>query len=564
MKISKLPLLCLASTALFSVKAIQAQEKASAPSVGQTKTETGETNSEKSKADKKEKKKKRAQNLNEEAAPPAKSETTEGEAKSEKPQPKEGEKNAPAKDEPSITKHEIKIGDKSLSYTATAGMMSLLKSGGETRAKVFYTAYTLGQGKKKGEQLPPAETGRPITFCFNGGPGSSAVWLHMGAFGPRRVVLAEGGVAASKPPFQLTDNAHTLLESSDLVFIDPVSTGYSRPEKGEDPKQFHGFKEDLQSVGDFIRLYVSKNQRWQSPKFLLGESYGAIRAAGLSGLLQEDLGMTLNGVIIVSGLFDFQTLDASTPNDLPFICFLPSMANVAFYHKKLDAEFMKDRAATEKLATEFAQGPFASALLKGASLTPAEKSEIAAKIARFTGLPADLIVRENLRVTPGLFFKKLLEKDSLVVGRFDGRVKGAPETGDPSYGVVFGPFASTLNAYVRGELKVENDQPYEILTGAVQPWNYAPFTNKYVSVASTLEESMKLNPSLKVYIACGHYDLATPAAGIKHSVNHMDLSDTLRQNIQFGEYEGGHMMYTNLPELEKLSKEITQFIQAAK
>lgn len=494
------------------------------------------------------------------AAPKAEKKAPEAGKPDEKPAP--GDKSKPV-----VTQHEIKIGGKNLSYTATAGTLQLTKSGGEPRANVFFTAYTVG-GKKDAKPAdkkhPDAAATRPVTFCFNGGPGSSAVWLHMGAFGPRRVVLPDGGTGTPKPPFQLADNEYTLLESTDLVFIDPVSTGYSRAEKGEDPKQFHGFNEDVESVGDFIRLYVSKNQRWQSPKFIMGESYGGIRAAGLSGHLQERYGMSLNGVIIVSGVLDFQTLDATDTNDLAFICYLPTMSSVAFYHKKLDASLMKDRAETVKAAEEFAQGAYASALLKGASLSKQEKEKVAAEVAKFTSLPADLILRENLRVSPSLYFRKLLEKENLVAGRFDGRVIGDPEVGDPSYANVYGAFSSTFNSYVRGELKIENDQPYEILSRAVHPWNYQPFTNKYVNVAGTLNEAIKSNPSLRVYVACGHYDLATPGGAIRHSFDHMTLTEEQRKNIQFGFYEGGHMMYTNLPELEKLTKEITGFINTAK
>jgi carboxypeptidase C (cathepsin A) len=251
-------------------------------------------------------------------------------------------------------------------------------------------------------------------------------------------------------------------------------------------------------------------------------------------------------------------------NDLPYICFLPTMASVAFYHRKLGPDWQKDRAATVKAAQEFAQGPYASALLKGASLTETERADVAKRLQQFTSLPADLLMRENLRISPSLFFVKLLEKENKVVGRFDGRVVGDPEIGDPSYAVVYGAFASTLNAYVRGELKVQNDQPYEILSRSVQPWNYQPFTNRYVSVTETLNEAMKANPSLQVYVACGNYDLATPPEGIRYSFNHMTFSEAQRKQIFFDDYEGGHMMYSNLPELAKLTAAVTKFINGAK
>ncbi|MBP7950917.1 MAG: peptidase S10 [Verrucomicrobiales bacterium] len=482
------------------------------------------------------------------------------EAKQPEPAPdkKDGKASPPP---PAVTKHELHLAGKRLAYAATAGTMVLSKPGGEPRANVFYVAYTAdGTGRDK-KQHSAAD--RPLTFCFNGGPGSSAVWLHLGAFGPRRVVLPDGGITPPKPPFELTDNEECLLDATDLVFVDPVSTGYSRPEKGEDPKQFHGFNEDVESVGDFIRLYVSKNQRWASPKFIMGESYGAIRCGGLADHLQSRYGMYLNGLIIVSGLWDFQTLDANPPNDLPFICYLPTMAAAAHYHKKLPPVLQQDFAAAVKQADEFAHGAYAAALLKGAGLSAEEKQNVAQAVAYFTGLPADFILRENLRISPGQFFRKLLESEDKVVGRFDARVTGDPEVGDPSFGVVFGAFASTLNDYVRRELKVENDQPYEILSRQVQPWNYQPYTNRYLSVSEAVASAMKTNPALRIYIACGWYDMATPFCGIRHSVRHMNLDEKQRTAIQFGFYEGGHMMYTNLPELRKLSGDLRQFLQAA-
>ena len=475
--------------------------------------------------------------------------------------PKDG-KFDPARVPVSVTQHEIKVGDRAIKYVATAGSMTLSKPDGDAKAGVFYVAYTLGEIKKDPAAIAVGQA-RPVTFCFNGGPGSSAVWLHLGAFGPRRVLLPEGGTGTPKAPFQLVDNPYTLLETTDLVFVDPVSTGYSRPEKGQDPKQVHGFNEDVESVGDVIRLYVSKNQRWNSPKFLMGESYGGIRSAGLAGHLQSRYGMSLNGIIIVSGVLDFQTLNGSGDNDLAFICFLPTMSNVAGYHKKLAPDLLQDPAKTAQTAHEFAQGAYASALLKGASLPADEKQAIAAQISKFTSLPEDLVMRENLRISPGLFFGKLLEKERQLVGRFDGRVVGDPEVGDPSYNNVYGAFSSSLNAYIRGELRVKNDQPYEILSNQVHPWNYDSFTNRYVNVAGTLSEAIQSNPSLRVYVACGHYDLATPADGIKFSFDHMPLNDKQRQNVHFGYYEGGHMMYTNLPELEKLSWELAEFVKAA-
>jgi carboxypeptidase C (cathepsin A) len=520
-----------------------------------------------------------------EAKPPAPPPTDAKPASKPAPpkKPEEAAKpDAAAKDKPSVTRHAITINGKRLNYTATAGTIPLSKPTGEPRANVFYVAYTLndktagtpaapapaGDGANSNAAPPPkkpaAANTRPVTFCFNGGPGSSAVWLHLGAFGPRRVEMSQDGIAPVKPPFQLVDNAHTLLESTDLVFIDPVSTGYSRAEKGEDAKQFHGYMEDVESVGDFIRLYVSRNLRWQSPKFIMGESYGGIRCAGLSSHLQSRYGMYLNGVIIVSGVLDFQTLTPDSVNDVPYVLYLPSFTATAYYHKKLGADRMKDFAATLQAADAFAQGRYATALLKGGALSAQEKDAIAAEVSSFTSLPKDYVLRQNLRIGPGEFFGKLLENERKAIGRFDARVTGDPDVGDPSYHVVYGAYASTFNAYVRRELNVENDQPYEILSRQVQPWNYQPFTNRYVNVAESLGGAMKANPALKLFVASGYYDLATPSAAIRYSIDHLDLGENLRANVRYGHYEGGHMMYTNVPELEKLSRDISQFIREAK
>jgi carboxypeptidase C (cathepsin A) len=478
------------------------------------------------------------------------------EVKQEEPKPAPAP--APAnsgKERTAVTNHTLQMGDRKLDYKATAGTLTLSKADGSPRANVFYVAYT----------LPPANgEKRPVTFCFNGGPGSSAVWLHLGAFGPRRVVLPDSGTEAAKPPFTLTNNEHSLLDVSDLVFIDPVSTGYSRPEKEDEAKQFHGFNEDIESVGDFIRLYVSRNELWAAPKFLMGESYGAVRAGGLSNHLQSRYGMWLNGVIIVSGLFDFHTLDGDGSTDLPFICAVPTMACVAHYHKKLSPERQADFAGTLKAADAFAEGPYATALLRGGALPEEDRQKIAGELSSLIGLPKDLILRENLRISAFLFFEKLLEAENKQIGRFDARVVGEPGTGDPSYNVVFGAYASTLNSYVRSDLKFVEDRPYEILSRAVQPWNYSSFTNEYVSVTGDLARALKSNPSMGVYVACGYYDMATMMRGIRYSVDHLNISPKLRENFKYGYYEGGHMMYTNLEDLKRLGEEVRLFVKERK
>lgn len=469
--------------------------------------------------------------------------------------PKPEEKKSEEKKDDSVeTQHQITIEGQALTYTASAGTITLTKAYGEPRAKVFHVSY-LRTGVESSAK-------RPVCFCFNGGPGSSAVWLHMGAFGPRRVVLPEGGTTAPRPPYALTDNEYTLLRDADLVFVDPVSTGLSQPEKGEDPKQFHGFNEDVESVGDFVRLWITKHNRWGSPKFLMGESYGAIRVSGLAAHLQDRYGMYLNGVIIVSGLLDFKTLSPEDQNDVPFIAWLPGYTACAHYHKKLAPELMADFQGLWNRSREFARGAYAGALLRGASLPAEDRERIAAELATLTGLPKDFILRQNLRIDPSAFRQKLLESENKVIGRFDGRVTGPG--GDPSYTTVYGAFSTLMNTYLRDKdgLNYQTDRPYEILNGAVNPWNYGR-GNRYFDVCEELSSAIKDNPALHIFIACGYHDLATPPEGIEHSVRHLDLPQDLRSQFHWGFYDGGHMMYTIIPSLKKLSADITGFMKQA-
>jgi carboxypeptidase C (cathepsin A) len=477
------------------------------------------------------------------------------EKKSDEKKADEKKAEAEKKDDSVLTQHEISIDGQPLTYTATAGTITLTKAYGEPRAKVFHVSYLRTGGEE------PAK--RPVCFCFNGGPGSSAVWLHIGAFGPRRVVMPEDGVTAPRPPYALTDNEFTLLREADLVFVDPVSTGLSQAEKGEDPKQFFGFNEDVESVGEFVRLWITKNSRWGSPKFLMGESYGAIRVSGLASHLQNKFGMYLNGIIIVSGLLDFKTLSPEDQNDVPFIAYLPGYTAAAHYHKKLAPELMNDFQGLWNRVREFSRGAYANALLRGASLPAEDRERIAGELATLTGLPKDWILRRNLRIDTSAFRQKLLEQEDKVIGRFDARCSGA--NGDPSYDVVYGAFATLMNSYLRDKdgLNYQTDRPYEILNGGgVSPWNYGR-GNRYFDVCSELAGAITGNPSLHVFIACGYHDLATPAEGIEHSVRHIDLPQELRGNFHWGYYDGGHMMYTALPSLRKLSADVSGFLKQA-
>ncbi len=491
-----------------------------------------------------------------------------GMAPAQENKPEEGEgagAEAKATDEnaPVVRTHEVEIGGVAISYTSTTGTIPLKDDEGNATASVFYVAYT-----REGVDTEKEPGKRPLMFAFNGGPGSSSVWLHMGALGPRRAPFPGDGTQLPKPPFALADNAYSVLDVADLVFIDPVSTGFSRASKPDEAGKFHGLEEDIESVGSFVRLYVTRNRRWASPKFLIGESYGAVRAAGLVRHLQDRHGMYCNGVVLLSGLLDFSTLRAAPNNDLPYVLFLPTMTATAFYHRRLDDELMADFSATLRKSEEFARGAYANALFQGNALEGEERSRIAGLAARYTGLEAGLVERSNLRISTSRFRRELLGLESgRSVGRFDARVTGwesdraavQPEY-DPSYSVVLGPYASTVNDYLRRGLGFESDLPYEILTGL--RWNY-PDDAGYVSVSGRLRDAMRDNPHLKVLVACGYYDLATPHFAILHSLNHLDLDAELRSNIRVEYYQGGHMMYTNPEELEKLKKDLTGFIGSA-
>src|SRR5277367_2893672 len=383
-----------------------------------------------------------------------------------------------------VTKHLVRIGGQEIKYTATAGTILLKTEDGTPKASIFYVAYTKDDVNDVSQ--------RPIAFTFNGGPGSASVWLHLGAFGPRRVQMGDAGTLLP-PPYKLVDNESSLLDVSDLVFIDPVSTGYSRAVPGEPAKQFHGIEEDVESVGEFIRLYATRNKRWSSPKFLAGESYGTTRAAGLSGYLQQRYGMYLNGIILVSTILNFETTEFDSGNDLPYELILPTYTAIAWYHKKLPPDLQSDVHKGVAESETFARGEYATALMAGDSLPSAKHAEIVKKLARLTGLSEDYIERTNMRVEIERFTKELLRSERRTVGRIDGRFEGIDKDAagenpeyDPSIAAIIGPYTAALNDYVRNDLKFDSDLPYEVLTGRVYPWSYKSFENRYVDVGETL------------------------------------------------------------------------------
>jgi carboxypeptidase C (cathepsin A) len=474
------------------------------------------------------------------------------------------EKNVP-EEKQSVTQHSVTVNGKKLDYTVTAGTIVLkeedVEEGERAKASVFYVAYTLDGVKD------PAK--RPITFSFNGGPGSSSVWMHLGVLGPKRVLMDEEGNALP-PPYTLVENDYTLLDKTDLVFIDPVSTGYSRSVPGEKPDQFHNVKKDMESVGDFIRLWMTRNKRWNSPKFLIGESYGTTRAAGLAGYLHQRHGMYLNGIMLISSILNFLTARFDPGNDLPYILFLPTYAATAWYHKKLDEDLQADLRKTLEEVKEFALNNYTLALMKGSNLQGEERAEIIKQVARYTGLSEDYVDRTNLRVNIHRFVKELRRDEGITVGRLDSRYTGHDKDAvgemnevDPSYSAIQGPYTSTLYDYVRSELDFELDLPYEILAPLYGSWKFDNYQNQYVNTGELLRQGFQANPALKVIVCNGYFDLATPFLATEYTFNHIEISEEQRANVSMKYYEAGHMMYLHIPSLTQLKKDLDGFIDSA-
>jgi carboxypeptidase C (cathepsin A) len=452
-----------------------------------------------------------------------------------------------------------------LRYTAAAGRVVLRQEGhtddkfdgAQAKAEVFMVAYTADGAD------PPT---RPVMFAFNGGPGSSSVWLHLGLLGPRRVLMGDVG-ALLPPPYGIADNAETLLAHSDLVFIDPVSTGYSRVVKGEKPKDFHGFGGDLESVGEMIRLWTSRNGRWMSPKYLCGESYGTIRAAALTRHLQERYGMYLNGIELVSSCLDQGAFKFGGDNDDPYVMYLPTYAAIAHYHGKHGDRPLRDVLDE---AEAYATRDYPWVLDRGSRLSAAERADAVARIAALTGLSPDYVDRVNLRPEHVRFLTELLRDQRRTVGRFDGRFTGWDDdygrerwSSDPSGNAIMGPYTAALNHYVRTELGYASDLPYEILTDRVRPWSYKEFEGQHVDVADKLAAAMRANPDMRVHVACGYYDAATPYFAAQHTFAHLAIPAEVAARVEFSYYEAGHMMYLREQCRITQSEQLASFVGGA-
>jgi len=469
----------------------------------------------------------------------------------------------------SETTQTVTIGGELIEYTARAGHLVVKEEEGKKLASVFSVSYI-----RNGVDDPKS---RPVVFSFNGGPGSSSVWLHLGALGPRRVLLQPEGQPLP-PPGRLVGNEHSILDVADLVFIDPVSTGFSRAIPEEEAKNFHHFTKDLESVGEFIRLWLARNDRWGSPKFLAGESYGTTRSAGLAGHLLKRHGLYFNGLILISSILNFQTagFDRSTwtfnrGNDLPYVVFLPTYAATAWFHRRLpdDLQALPLRELLDEVEA-FASGDYLLALMEGSRMSDERRTEVAQLVARYTGLSEQYVLHSDLRIEILRFCKELLRDQQRTVGRIDSRYTGIDRlnTGhavenDPSIDATMGVYTSALNDYLRRELDFPSDLPYEILTERVHPWDYEDFKNSYVDVSETLRETMSRNPFMKVYVGNGYFDLATPHFATEYTFAHLGLDPELFDNVTMHYYSAGHMMYVHLDELAQMKIDIGAFIADA-
>nr|WP_245612269.1 peptidase S10 [Sphingomonas changbaiensis] len=459
-----------------------------------------------------------------------------------------------------VTHHSGVFGGQKINYTATAGEIYLKAEDGTPRAAINYYSYV----------KEPRDPSRPVTFLFNGGPGSGSVWLHMGAFGPKRVAIPSDARDDGAPPYPLVDNPDCLLDVTDIVFIDPVGTGFSHALGKTDPKEFWGVTKDAKSINQVIRLWLNDNGRWNSPKFLGGESYGTTRSAAVAHELEGSYNdVALNGIILMSTILDFGAQAEVEGNDMPYIIALPSMAAVAWYHDKVPNK-PATVAAFVAEAKAFASGEYATALMKGQALTGPERDAIRAKLARYTGLSEQYVERTDLRVSPGRFWKELLRDRGLVVGRLDSRYTGKDRDNagegfdnDPSFYGIDGGYTAAINTYVRGDLGFKSDRSY-VTIGSVQPWDWdlgdrGGDGTYYKSVAPYLGQALRENSGLRIFVGQGYYDFATPFFGAEYALSRTGFP---QDRIQFHYYDAGHMMYVRDEDRHKLASDIKAFIRS--
>ena len=497
--------------------------------------------------------------------------TKPAEKPAQKP-PESGEKTPeaagkqPPKEESVVTEHTLRIGNEAIPYKATASTILLKNEKEEPIALIYSTAYTRSDVKDVSK--------RPLAFVYNGGPGSSSIWLHMGAFGPKRVASVDVG-GGTTAPFQLADNSESLIDRCDLVFIDPVGTGFSHAVGEAKDKDFWGVDEDVNSLEQFIQLYVSRNNRWNSPKFLIGESYGTFRSAALANVLQTKDGMYFNGIVLISSVLNLGTISFNPGEEMTYVFYLPSYAATAWINKMLKDQpgnlddFLKE-------ARRFAQTEYADALMKGKDLTSSEKAEIAKKLSRFTGLSEDYLMKANLRVNLPQFMQELQRSRGLITGRLDARYTGLAydllseySEYDPQDAAITGPFVAAFNSYIRQELKFGQQKTYLPQGEVFRDWNWkhkgadnfgfpgAP------NVEGDLVAALLTNSHLQVEVENGIYDLATPFFATEYTMDHLGLPEKLQANIHLNYYDAGHMMYVHNEDRVKLKNNVAKFIEAA-
>ena len=478
-------------------------------------------------------------------------------------------------DQVSIDNQSIVVDGTTVTYDIRAGAITVSgKEPSSALGNIYFVSYFA---------KTPSDTSkrsRPIAFCFNGGPGSSSVWLHMGFLGPKTIDV--DGLTHPPLPVGYKDNPQSLLASCDLVFIDPVSTGFSTATNVENAKCFHGVEEDLFSVADFIRFFLTKFQRWESPKLLIGESYGTLRAIGLAHILQDQYFIDIDGLVLVSLVLDTNVLPEVLceypSHDLPCITTLPTLAAIARYHNQLTGPLAQSSIPqVVESAKKFAIEEYAPALILGAQIAPEQSGRIAKRLAELTSLPEEIIKLQNLRISPDCFYSEFLKSKALRVGRFDGRATGyqvpnAPPIChegmcyiDPSCYNVIGAFASSWQEYLARDLKWQKNEPYILLNTNIDPWKWTVGPRPvpglgFLSFSQDFRMTMTNNPTLRVFVAAGYYDLATPYFSQQYSLSHLLLPPKLQKQITLKGYEGGHMMYLDKGSRDALHKDLVTFV----